>query len=230
MSRVGYLIIIALSIALFLPDNVEAQQQNCTTFTAPILLNYSIELRNLSNNDVTVDYAFCNLTIPGSTINDSVMINEGAGIYSCPIQVDFPTNKYGTQIVCKGSNTTANMRGNFEVVPDDVPLTIIGFFVGLSVFFLFYSIKLENAFAALKNFMFLLTLLMYYIIFALTVGLIGEEGASPTLTSLSETIFIVYTYLFYFLVFYVIIVWIMQVLSFFSTKKKEKAQKGVIFD
>ena len=228
-KRIGYLCTVAiLGVLLFIYPAI-AQQQNCTTFNAPISFNYSIELRNQTTTGNLIDYATCDITVFRSTINDSRMIDNDDGTYTCPILVDFPTGKYATNITCDQGGLEAVMKGNFEVIPDDVPISIIGFLLGISALFIFYSVKLEDRFSAIKLFMLLLTLLTFFVIFFITFPLIKEEGAGANLIDFAERTFIVYTYLFTFLVFYFVVRWILQILAMFTQKRKKKAEKGAVF-
>ncbi len=227
---IGFLLIAVPVLASF-PDN-------CTDTSPRILFKYRVPLKNVTatSSYENITYATCNITVyqkergVDNVINSTEMFHSGFGFYDCIIPSNFPKGKYNTFYSCNTSDFVVSDYGRFEVIPDDVPLTIILFLLSVAGLFLFYSIKLEDKMAALRVFFFLLTLLFIFIIFAITFSIIDEEGAGSNLIDMSRTVYIAYTYLFTFLVFYVVITFILNVVSMFMTKKREKKDRGINFD
>lgn len=230
-DRVGYLVIIGCFIALLFINGASADQTNCSDQTTPVLFNYTIEAKNISSDGTVVSYANCSISISGGIINGSRMISNGDGTYYCPISTTFSTGLYSTNITCLESGTlSANMRGNFEVVPDDVPLSIIVFLVGISFLFVFYSLKLETNYGAIKLLFFLTSFLVYFMIFFILFPIITEEGASSGIIDLAETVYIAYTWLFFAIAAYAMVGVLLHVMNMLIERKRERNKKGVVFD
>lgn len=223
--RVGYLFIIMGLIGVLFINEADAVQTNCSNYTSPIDFNYTLEVRNLSTSGILVSSAICNITI-FPLINNSLMLNKGGGQFECPIAVDFPTGRYATNITCNQGNIVALMKGNFEIVPDDVPLSIISYLLGISILFIFYMVKFSDNLAPLKTFLFLLTLLIFFVIFVLVFNIIDEEGAVASLVDFSDIILTVYIYIFLFIVFFVIVRFILNVVNLIRGKRLEEREEG----
>ncbi len=228
-KRVGYLIIIVLLMSPFFINEVQATQTNCSDYTTPLLFNYSIELRNSSTNGELIDYATCRITTSEGIINGSLMLNNGGGDYTCPFSTAYNTGPHSANITCDILGSTTQLRGIFEIPPDDVPLSIILFLIGVSFLFIFYGVKLEEQFIAIRGLMFLYSFLVFFIIFVILFPIISEEGGTDALVSLSENIFAAYSIIFTAIVLFTILMLGLHVLSFWTNRKRGKQDEGVVF-
>jgi hypothetical protein len=231
-KRVGYFVQITLLMALLfinIPEIDAQAQSNCTDSTNPIKFRYVVPLRNVttSGDYVNITGAQCNVTIfkkqlnVDNVLNNSQMFHLRDGLYSCNIYSDWPTDKYATYYTCNEGNTTSQNYGRFEVVPDDVPLSIIIYLIGVSILFLFFVFTLPEDHNAIRTLLFLSTFLIYFVIFVLIWNIVVEEGATTSLINISRIVFIAYSILFTFIVIYVLIQIILSIISLFHKKKFE---------
>ncbi len=226
MNRIGYSVLWGvLALLLFIGQPVEAQtQSNCSNFNTPILFNYTIELRNDSTGGNLIDYASCNITTLPGVMNNSLMFNAGGGTYYCAISTDFPTGKYSANITCDAGATQSNKKGNFEVIPDSVPLSIILYLIGISALFIFYIIILDEKHFAIKMLLFLTTFLIYFVIAVLIWSIVTEEGGSASLVNMAQTVFVAYSIIFTLIVFYIIITLIFGFIKALKERKMERME------